>query len=238
MSGIKLLKVNQLHHWNVSPKEAVNIQKSLADKILIRPAPAHLNYIAGADISYNRRSNYLFAAVVVLDYPTLEIVEIQIASGASTFPYVPGLLSFREIPLLIKCFEKISIVPDVVMCDSQGYAHPRRFGLACHLGLLLDLPTIGCAKSRLIGDGKLPDFQKGKYTDLIDKNETIGAIVRSKDNTNPLYISPGHLININKSVEIVLQCCVRYRIPEPTRRAHIEVNRIRIESNKSKLMIH
>ncbi len=235
MSGIKLLKINQLHHWNVSPKEAVKIQKSLADKILIRPRPAHLNYIAGADIAYNKRSNYFFAAVVILDYSTLETVEIQTASGISTFPYISGLLSFREIPLLIKCFEKISIIPDVVMCDSQGYAHPRRFGLACHLGLLLNLPTIGCAKSRLIGDGKLPDYRKGNYTDLIDKNELIGAILRSKDNTNPLFISPGHLININKSVEIVLKSCVRYRIPEPTRRAHIEVNRVRVESNETKI---
>ncbi len=235
MNGIKLLKINQLHDWNVSPKEAVNIQKSLADKILIRSAPAHPNYIAGADISYNRRSDYFFAAVVILDYSTLETVEIQTASGVSTFPYIPGLLSFREIPLLIKCFEKISIIPDVIMCDSQGYAHPRRFGLACHLGLLLNLPTIGCAKSRLIGEGKLPEIRKGNYTELIDKNEIIGAILRSKDNTNPLFISPGHLINISKSVEIVLQSCVRYRIPEPTRLAHIEVNRVRVESNETKI---
>ena len=221
MSGIKLLKINQLHHWNVSPKEAVSIQKSFADKILIRSASVNPNYIAGADISYNRRSNYFFAAVVILDYSTLETVEIQTASGVSTFPYVPGLLSFREIPLLIKCFEKISIIPDVVMCDSQGYAHPRRFGLASHLGLFLDIPTIGCAKSLLCGRYEALGVEPGSYNEVVDGAETIGVALRTKLRTNPIYVSTGHKVNLQTSIHWVLECCRGYRLPEPTRLAHL-----------------
>lgn len=212
--------INNLHTWSLPPQEAIKIQRSLAGQILLKQKISSIQYVAGADISYNRKSNIFYAAVIVLDFRTFEIIEKQTASGVSDFPYIPGLLSFREIPLLLECFQKLVKSPDVIVCDGHGYAHPRRFGLACHLGLLLETPTIGCAKSRLTGKGNMPEYKRGNISDLTDKGEKIGGIVRTKDGVKPVYVSPGHRMDIEKSIEVVLRCCTKYRLPEPTRQAH------------------
>ena len=229
MAGINTLKIRQLHPWNVSPKEAVKIQKELAAQVILKPFNKSIRFISGADVSYDRKSNMLFAAVLVFEFPSLHVYETQTQLSTPQFPYVPGLLSFRELPPLLECFQKLSTVPDVLLCDGQGYAHPRRFGLACHLGLLLDLPAVGCAKSRLVGEGEEPGTSRGSLSVLYDRGEKLGFILRTKDGIKPLYISPGHLIMGNDAVWIVLECCAGYRLPEPTRQAHLEVNRLRVK---------
>ena len=200
------MKVRNLHSWDVSPKEAVIIQRELTSKIKLSPFEKTIHYVAGADISYDRNHNILFSAVLIFEYSLLNIVEIQNHISKPNFPYVPGLLSFRELPPLIECFNKLKIIPDIILCDGQGYAHPRRFGLASHLGLLLDCPALGCAKSRLTGTGKDPGVSRGNAEELIDNEELIGYIVRTKDNVKPLYVSPGHMITAEDSVQIVLGC--------------------------------
>ena len=228
------MKIQQLHPWTVSPKEAVKIQKELAAQVILKPFNKFIRFIAGADVSYDRKSNTLFAAVLVFEFPSLQICETQNQLSTPQFPYVPGLLSFRELPPLIECFQKVSIAPDVVLCDGQGYAHPRRFGLASHLGLIVNLPAVGCAKSRLIGEGEEPGSKRGSFSVLYDRGEEIGFIVRTKDGIRPLYISPGHFITGNDAVRIVLDCFAGYRLPEPTRQAHLEVNRLRVKFLQSK----
>ncbi|MCH8286115.1 deoxyribonuclease V [candidate division KSB1 bacterium] len=236
------MKVRNLHSWDVSPKEAVTIQRELSLQIKLSPFVKTIHYAAGADISYDRNHNILFSSVLVFEYPLLNIVEIQSHVSKPNFPYVPGLLSFRELPPLLECFKKLTFTPDIILCDGQGYAHPRRFGLACHLGLLLDRPTIGCAKSRLTGKGKDPGVSRGSAEELMDNGELIGYIVRTKDNVKPLFVSPGHLITAEASVQIVLGCHKGYRLPEPTRLAHLEVNKNRIrflkEHNNNKVGVN
>lgn len=223
------MKINDLHTWAVSPKEAVRIQSSLAEKIVFSKYTKRIKFVAGVDLSFDKSSNNLFAAVLVLRLPQFEIVESRTCVAQSVFPYIPGLLSFREIPPLITCFEKLSLIPDLIICDGQGYAHPRRLGLACHLGLLLELPTIGCAKSRLVGEAEEPGKERGMRSDLWDKEEKIGYVLRTKTNVKPLYVSAGHLITADDAVRVVLKCTNSYRLPEPTRQAHIVVNKVRKE---------
>ncbi|HXX59098.1 MAG TPA: deoxyribonuclease V, partial [Dehalococcoidales bacterium] len=165
------------------------------------------------------------AAVVVMTYPGLEEIEVSRENGAVTFPYVPGLLSFRKIPLLVEAFQKLKNIPDLVLVDGQGIAHPRRMGIATHLGILLELPTIGCAKSRLIGEYTEPGPEAGCHTNLMDNNEIIGAVVRTRTNTKPVYVSIGHKIDLTSAIQLTLSCCAGYRIPEPTRRAHLWANK-------------
>ncbi|MFC1477628.1 deoxyribonuclease V [candidate division KSB1 bacterium] len=219
--------VHRLHSWSVTPKEAVRIQKELAGTVTSGPFRKKITSVAGTDISFDRRGNMLFAAVLVFSYPSLDMIERQFAVREADFPYVPGLLSFREIPALIDCFEKLNKAPDIILCDGQGKAHPRRFGLASHLGVLLERPAVGVAKSRLVGNGPEPGKIKGCVSPLMDKDEEIGKIIRTKDNVKPLFISIGHITDLQTAVKVVLQCCTRYRLPEPNRLAHIEVNRIR-----------
>jgi deoxyribonuclease V len=209
--------------------EATRIQNELHGKIRIEPLKKEPKTIAGADISYNRFSDDFFACVVVLSLPELEIVEAVFAKGIATFPYVPGYLSFREIPTLLKAFEKLKTKPDVVMADGQGIAHPRRLGIATHLGITLDLPMFGCAKHKLFGVGRAPLATRGSVSLLHDPktDETIGALVRTKDNVAPVIISPGHKITLEESIELTLRTAKGYRIPEPTRRAHELVNKFR-----------
>jgi deoxyribonuclease V len=220
--------IHQLHKWDVTVQEAIAIQKKLADRCVFSCRIPQLVRIAGADISYNKNTNILYAVVIVLSYPAMEIIELQQTKAVPQFPYIPGLLSFREVPPLLECFEMVRNVPDVVMCDGQGYAHPRRFGLACHLGVLLNIPTIGCAKSRLTGEGVEPTLKRGSISPLYDRGEEIGQIVRTKDNVKPMYISSGNLISLSDAVHVALLCSTKYRIPEPTRKAHCEVNKLRI----------
>jgi deoxyribonuclease V len=207
------------HRWDLTVEEAVALQKSLAGQVELTNGfdPAEIRTVAGVDASYRDEG---LAAISVLSFPDLTVIEEATASARATFPYVPGLLSFRETPLALLAFEKLSALPDLILLDGQGLAHPRRFGIACHLGLLLDRPTIGVAKSRLVGTFTPPGENRGDSSPLLHRGEVIGTVLRSKPRTNPLVISPGHKIDLETSVSMVLRCLKGYRLPEPTRRAH------------------
>ena len=192
--------------------------------------PGTLRLVAGADVSYDRSSPALYAAVVVLDAESLEVAEVARATRRAEFPYVPGYLSFRELPPLLAAFERLRLRPDLVLCDGHGRAHPRRFGLACHLGIALDLPTIGCAKSRLVGEHREPGARRGAHAALRDGPEVIGEVLRTRVGVAPVYISVGHRVNLATARRLVLRLTPRFRIPEPIRAAHAEVNRLRRES--------
>jgi len=222
------MKVKVLHPWSISYKKASQLQKDLSKLILLKNNLCKFDIIAGADVSYDKQSDLIFAGVVVFHMDkTLEIIEEVAAVGKSKFPYIPGLLSFREAPVLLKSFKKMKNNPDAILFDGQGIAHPRYFGLASHLGLILDKPSIGCAKSRLIGSYAEPENIAGAYSELIYKEKTVGAVLRTKINTKPVFVSPGHKMNIACAIDIVLKTCRGYRIPEPTRRAHLLVNKLR-----------
>lgn len=212
------MKVLPLHSWNISPAEAIKIQKKISDKVLIKDTFGQINHIAGADIGY--KEGKARAAVVVVDYPQLNEKERVTVQGKITFPYISGLLSFREIPTLLKCFQKLKIDPDIILADGQGIAHPRRLGLASHLGLCLDVPTIGCAKSRLWGKYEEPAMEEGSYEYLSVKGDVIGAALRTRTGVKEIFVSPGHRISLDSSIKIVLNCCKKYRVPEPVRLAH------------------
>jgi len=223
------MKIRQVHPWNVDFREAVRIQENLRRDLVLRTDgfPENIGTIAGADISYSRKSPLFFAVVVILRYPSLEVLEVAAHSEMVTFPYIPGLLSFREGPALLGAFGKLSAVPDVVLFDGQGMAHPRGLGLASHLGLLLGLPSVGCGKTRLVGEYGEPGEEKGAVSPLFFEGRTVGAVVRTRRGVKPVFVSPGHDMGIDRAVEIVLQCCRSCRIPEPVRRAHGLVNRFR-----------
>lgn len=224
------MKFKDLHTWDLTPGQAIALQKQLADQVLLQSAlPAPLDSVAGVDVSYQLHGKVFHAAVVVLDYRSLEHVETVTASAEVSFPYVPGLLSFRELPVVLQAFARLENIPDVILADAQGVAHPRRLGLASHLGLWLDLPTIGCAKSRLCGVHGEPGPEKGCWAPLLDTGEEIGRVVRTRALVRPLYVSPGHKIGFDEAMEIVLHSCRRYRLPEPTRQAHLLSNRARAE---------
>lgn len=214
------MRINERHSWQLAITEAKEIQIKLAAEVSRVCNITAPRFIAGVDISVNRWTKTGTGAVVILSYPDLEIVEIKTVTDRVSFPYVPGLLSFREMPLLLAAFEKIEFAPDLVLVDGQGIAHPRRMGIASHLGLLLGIPTIGCAKSRLCGEHDVPDNVAGSYTELKDDEEVIGAVLRTKNNVKPLYISIGHMIDLPLAIRWVMACCRGYRLPEPTRLAH------------------
>lgn len=209
--------------------EAVAIQHELAGQVSHRSRIRldRLRTVAAADVSYHKKSNRGYAAIILATWPDQEIQEETTASLEVDIPYIPGLLSFREIPLVQAAFEKLSRRPDVLVCDGQGIAHPRRVGLACHAGILLDLPTVGCAKSRLTGTHDEPDFLKGSAAPLMDDGEIIGSVLRTRDGVKPLYVSIGHGVNLRQCEKIVLTLCTRYRLPDIARRAHNLVTRLR-----------
>jgi len=219
-----------MHPWNVTPKEAIEIQKKLRDAVKIEPLLKTPRYIAGADVSLNMFSKTLYAGIVVFSYPDLEIVDRAFVKTETQFPYIPGLLSFREIPGLIQCFEKLTQKPDLMVVDGQGIAHPRRLGIASHVGVLLNIPTIGCAKSLLVGEF---DSSVKPISPVVDpKNkEIIGAALFTKKNCKPVIISPGHLITLEESLAIVQKTLRGYRLPEVTRQAHNLVNEFRIANS-------
>ncbi len=219
----------ELHSWSVTPKEAVALQRSLAAQVRIEPLGLRPRIVGAEDISYSRRSDLLFAVVVTFKWPGLDPIETVNHVCKASFPYVPGLLSFREAPPILEAFSKLRQKPDVLLCDAQGIAHPRRFGLACHLGLCLGLPSVGCAKSRLCGSHADPLMKKGSSKPLFLNGEQVGIVLRSKEGVKPIYISPGHLCDLKSSRKLVDRCLGRYRIPEPLRRAHSEANRLRVE---------
>lgn len=176
--------------------------------------------MAGVDVGFEDRGKTTRAAVAVLAYPSLEPVEQSVARLPTRFPYVPGLLSFREIPAVLAALERIRQLPDLLLCDGQGLAHPRRFGIACHLGVLTDIPAIGVAKSRLVGEYAAVPEGRGEWTPLVDKGECIGAVVRTRAGVKPLFISPGHRIGLESAIDYVMACTPKYRLPETTRQAH------------------
>jgi deoxyribonuclease V len=214
-----------LHPWDLTPKEAIALQKRLAAQVVLKPLPEKITVIAGADVGYSRRHNSAVAALVTYTYPGLELKELVQSGGEIAYAYVPGLLSFRELPLLLKTFQLVQQRPDVVLCDGQGVAHPRRLGLASHLGLWLDLPTVGCAKTRLVGTHGKVGPKKGQYCSLKHHHEQVGVVLRTRTKVRPLYVSPGHLADLQSSRKLVMGCCLKYRIPEPIRQAHLAVQR-------------
>jgi deoxyribonuclease V len=211
--------IQQLHQWQVTPSAAISIQEQLASRVSKDETFIDVHFVAGVDVAIPRRGEGT-ASVVVLSYPELNLIEESNVQGVVDFPYIPGLLSFRESPLLIRAFEGLKITPDLVLVDGQGIAHPRRFGIAAHLGLLLDIPTIGCAKSRLCGTFEEPGVEAGCTSNLRDLDEVIGQVVRTKTNTRPVYVSIGHKISLRQAVVWTLRCCRGFRLPEPTRLAH------------------
>jgi deoxyribonuclease V len=215
----------------VDYKAAVAIQAELREKLILADGlSGDIRIVAGADISCTKGDDRVFAAVVLLDAATLEVIEEATYSGRTSIPYIPGLLSFREGPALLQAFGKLRKRPDVALFDGQGVAHPRGFGLAAHMGLLLDVPAIGCAKTRLIGAFAETGGRRGQRSPLVQDGKLIGAVVRTKDRVKPVFVSQGHRVSLERAVEIVLQCARRYRIPEPIRRAHILVNKLRQEA--------
>jgi deoxyribonuclease V len=225
------MNITTLHPWEVSPSEAAALQRELAAKIDVRPPLARCELVAGADVSYNRFSNTIYAGVVVIKVADGSIVETAAAIRETTFPYIPGFLSFREAPALLDAFAKLQAEPDAVMFDGQGIAHPRRMGIASHMGLWLQVPCIGCAKSLLTGKFAEPDQAAGSVSPLLDKEEVIGQVVRTKNGVQPVYVSAGHLIDLPSAVRVVLETCRGYRLPEPTRQAHLHVNEMRRGDN-------
>jgi deoxyribonuclease V len=218
---------SELHGWDLSPKEAAALQKALARAVVIQPLPSRFKVIGASDISYSKYSESLIAVIVTFRWPGLDPIESVHHVCRAAFPYVPGLLAFREAPPLIEAYGKIRQKPDVMLCDGQGIAHPKKVGLAAHLGLFLRIPTIGCAKTRLCGEHEKVTLRKGFSKPLLLDGEQVGLVFCSRDGVKPIYISPGHLADIHSSKRIVSRCLRRFRIPEPLRLAHIEANRVR-----------
>ncbi len=209
------------------------LQERLRGEVVERDALGEVRHVAGADVSYDRGSPVLFAAVVVLDARTLEIVETSGVRARARFPYVPGYLSFREAPAVIAAFRRLRVRPDLLLCDGQGRAHPRRFGLACHLGVALDLPSIGCAKSRLVGAHRAVGERRGCHVRLLDEGDVVGEVVRTRPGVAPVYVSVGHRVCLETARRLALRFARGFRVPEPLRAAHAEVNRLRVESGTS-----
>ncbi|MBU1627451.1 deoxyribonuclease V [bacterium] len=222
------MKIENLHSWNISYKEAVKVQEELSSKIKLIPYEGLPKIIGGADVSYSKNEEELLAVIVLLSYPGFEIVESTSYISKVFFPYIPGLLSFRELPPLIKAYEKLDNIPDILILDGQGIAHPRYFGLASHAGAYLNIPTIGCAKKKLCGDYKIPKDKPGETSPLIYKERIVGSVIRTRKNCKPIFVSPGYMMDIQSSIRIIKLCLTKYRIPEPTRIAHLLTKNSRI----------
>ncbi len=205
------------HRWDVTPAEAREIQQSLRTHVITYDQFKEIRIVGGVDVGFEDNGRLTRAAVVVLAYPTLHRMEYVIARQPTRFPYVPGLLSFREVPAVLEALQKLSVKPDLLLCDGQGLAHPRRFGFACHLGVLADLPSIGVAKSRLIGSHSTVAETRGSQVALMDSDKQIGVVLRTRTRVKPLYVSIGHRIGLTTAVQYVLACTPKYRLPETTR---------------------
>ena len=213
------MKYRALHKWNVTPKEAFKIQKNLLKKLSLKNSLRKINTLAAVDVSYKDGKSK--CSIYVVKYPDLSFVECRVATLKTGFPYVPGLLSFREGPAVLKCIRKLKTKPSVFLFDGQGIAHPRMMGLATHIGIILNTPSVGCAKSFLYGSYKgSPGIKKGSFVYIKAKDKVIGAILRSKDKTKPIYVSPGNKVDLKTSIKVVLKCLTKYRIPDPLRLAH------------------
>jgi len=208
-----------LHSWRLSPRQAIAAQKNLAARVRVEPLARQPRFIAGLDAAFPADGAFCLGAVVLWDMTERRVVEERVARRRLRFPYVPGLLSFREAPALLEALRRLNTTPDVLMCDGHGLAHPRRFGIACHLGVLCGLPAIGCAKSRLVGEHAEPARARGASVPLRHRLEIVGSVLRTRPGTRPVYVSVGHRIDLAGAQEIVLACAVRFRLPEPTRLA-------------------
>jgi deoxyribonuclease V len=216
------MRVKQLHPWKLDIARARAVQERLSSRVSMRPISLEgIRFVSGADIAVSKKLDRLVAAVVVLTFPGLEVVEIRTAVARPPFPYVPGYLSFRELPVLTRCLEKIRTPCQVMLCDGQGIAHPRRFGLASHLGLAIGIPTVGCAKTRLVGEHGEVGWWRGDYARLMFEGKQVGSVLRTREGVKPIFVSPGYGIDHPGSRRITLACLTRYRLPEPTRLAHI-----------------
>ena len=221
------MRIARTHRWDLSVEAALRLQRRLAATVDTGARLARARLVAGADAAYHQDGERLVAAVVVIALPGLEVVEQASAEGRVTFPYVPGLFGFREAPIVLRACRRLRARPDVLVCDGQGIAHPRRFGLACHLGYCLDLPTVGCAKSRLAGEHGPVAAQRGSWSWLRDGSERLGVVLRTRDAVRPVYVSPGWAIGFRDARALVLGTSAGYRLPEPTRRANLLVNALR-----------
>lgn len=224
------MKFRPLHPWLVSTQQALEIQRRLRHQIRLTPLPDSIQYVAGIDVSYSSITRTLWGGVVVFTYRDLARIEEKWAKGQSLFPYVPGLLSFREIPVLLQALKQIRTLPDVILCDGQGIAHPRGVGIAAHLGLVLDTSTVGCAKSRLVGDFGAVGEKKGNFASLRYEGRAVGAVLRTRAWAKPIFVSPGFKLTLQQAIAITLNCTTKYRIPEPIRSAHMLVNKLRREA--------
>lgn len=207
------------HRWNLTPAEAIALQRELAARVRIEPPPGPLRFVAGVDAAFSPDGRQCLAGVVLWDLETGAVCEEHVAAARLRFPYIPGLLSFREAPAILAALRRLRRLPDALLCDGQGLAHPRRFGIACHLGVLLDLPAAGCAKSLLTGTHEPPGRHRGDRAALRDGDQIIGAVLRTRDDVRPVYVSVGHRMTLEGAVELVLRCGRGRRLPEPTRLA-------------------
>ena len=214
------MKARSLHGWDLTPKEAIALQTALRGRVVRKDRIGAVRRVAGVDVGFEQDGRVTRAAVAVLDFPDLALVEQVVVRAATAFPYVPGLLSFREAPAVLAAFEEVRVAPDVILYDGQGIAHPRRFGIASHVGLLLDCPSIGVAKTRLVGVHRVPANRRGAWTPLRDAGEVIGAVLRTRVGVKPLYVSIGHRVSLETAVRWTMACVTRYRLPETTRWAH------------------
>lgn len=220
--------------WNLTPRQAMRIQEKLRERVVREDRFGTIGLVAGADVAFDPETDIALAGVIVYRYPEMVEVERQRAQRKLRFPYVPGLLSFREGPVLLAAFAKLRTEPDVILIDGHGLAHPRRFGIACHLGVLLDKPTIGCAKSLLVGEHPEPGLQAGFTAPLLLQGERVGVVLRTRDHVKPIYVSTGHRVSLESAVKLVEQCLDGFRIPKPTREADHYVRALRREYQESK----
>lgn len=221
------MEATALHPWNVSPQEAVGIQKRLRSLVRLTPLRETPRLVGGVDVSMMRGSDVAFAGIVVMTYPELEVTAYALSDKEAPMPYIPGLLSFRELPAVLSAWNALETKPDLLLVDGHGVAHPRRLGIAAHLGLATETPSIGVGKSVLVGEYDEPAPERGSQTLLRDKGEWVGSALRSKDGVKPLFVSPGHLVALDEAADFVMTCVRGYRLPEPTRLAHEYVNKFR-----------
>ncbi|MVF12624.1 deoxyribonuclease V [Ketobacter sp. MCCC 1A13808] len=208
------------HAWDLSPQDAIALQKQWADRVVLCDEFDEVRFVAGVDVGFEENNKVTRAAIAVLSFPSLQLVESALVKQPTRYPYIPGLLSFREMPAILAAYSTLRTIPDLLLCDGQGVAHPRRLGIASHLGVWLDKPAIGVGKSRLVGQyGPVPDV-RGSWVALVDKGEEVGAVLRSRQNVKPIFISPGHKISIDSAIKWTMACTTRFKLPETTRHAH------------------
>ncbi|HET9180313.1 MAG TPA: deoxyribonuclease V [Terriglobia bacterium] len=215
------------NRWKITPREAIQLQARLREHVVLEDTFNQIRYVAGADIAFDPATEEAFAGVIVYRFPSLEEVERRMARRRLQFPYVPGLLSFRETPILMAAFARLKTEPDLLLIDGHGRAHPRLFGIACHIGVLFDKPSIGCAKSLLVGEAGEPGLKSGSTAALNYQGEIVGTALRTRDNTRPIFVTQGHRISLATAVKVVINCIDGYRIPRPTREADHYVRDLR-----------